>query len=99
MTQTDIRITELMTRLTALERERATIMAEIETLQSASSEQTPPIKVIRSEKSRRSRRSEFDNRKQDCSVPTAFPWPFGCLPHPLGESQDGAQRICTCLCE
>jgi hypothetical protein len=50
MTQTDIRITELMTRLTALERERATIMAEIETLQSAPSEQTPPIKVIRSEK-------------------------------------------------
>ena len=40
MTQTDIRITELMTRLTALERERAAIVAEIETLQSAPSEQT-----------------------------------------------------------
>jgi superfamily II DNA or RNA helicase len=50
MTQTDIRITELMTRLTALERERAAIMAEIETLQSAPSEQTAAIKVIPSKK-------------------------------------------------
>jgi hypothetical protein len=50
MTQTDIRITELMTRLTALERERAVIVAEIETLQSAASELTAAIKVIPSEK-------------------------------------------------
>jgi len=39
-----------MTRLTALERERAEIIAEIETLQSAPSEQTAAIKVIPSEK-------------------------------------------------
>ena len=45
MTRTNIRITELMTRLTALERERAEIIAEIETLQSAPSEQTAAIKV------------------------------------------------------
>jgi hypothetical protein len=32
MTRTNIRITELMTRLTALERERAAIIAEVETL-------------------------------------------------------------------
>src|SRR3982074_2367164 len=50
MTQTEIRITELMTRLTALERERAAIIAEIEILQSAPSEQTAAIKVIPSEK-------------------------------------------------
>jgi hypothetical protein len=50
MTQTDIRITELITRLTALERERAAIAAEIETLQSAPSEQTAAIKGIPSEK-------------------------------------------------
>ena len=50
MTQTDIRITELMTRLTALERERGAIVAEIETLQSAPSEQTAAVKVIPSEK-------------------------------------------------
>src|ERR1700704_799641 len=50
MTRTNIRITELMTRLTALERERAAIIAEIEILQSAPREQTAPIKVIRSEK-------------------------------------------------
>jgi len=50
MTQTDIRITDLMTRLTALERERAAIVAEIETLRSAASEQTAAIKVIPSEK-------------------------------------------------
>jgi hypothetical protein len=50
MTQTDIRITELMTRLTAVERERAAIVAEIETLQSAASEQTAAIKVIFSKK-------------------------------------------------
>jgi hypothetical protein len=52
MTQTDIRITELMTRLTALERERAAITAEIAILQSAPSEQTAAIKVISSEKAR-----------------------------------------------
>ena len=50
MTRTNIRITKLMTRLTALERERAAIIAEIETLQSAPSEQTAAIKVIPSEK-------------------------------------------------
>ena len=50
MTQTDIRITELMTRLTALERERAAITAEIETLQSSPSEQTAAVKVIPSKK-------------------------------------------------
>ena len=50
MTRTNIRITELMTQLTALERERAAIIAEIETLRSAPSEQTAVIKVIPSEK-------------------------------------------------
>ena len=50
MTRTNIRITELMTRLTALERERAAIVAEIDTLQSAPSEQTTAFKVIPSEK-------------------------------------------------
>jgi hypothetical protein len=50
MTQTDIRITELMARLTALERERATIIAEIEILKSALSEQTAANKVIPPEK-------------------------------------------------
>src|ERR1700688_1886622 len=50
MTQTDIRITELMTRLTALERERAAITAEIEILQSAPSEHTAPDKIIPSKK-------------------------------------------------
>jgi hypothetical protein len=50
MTRTNIRITELMTRLTALERERAAIIAEVETLQSAPSGQTAANKVIRSEK-------------------------------------------------
>ena len=40
MMRTNIRITKLMTRLTALERERAEIIAEIETLQSAPTEQT-----------------------------------------------------------
>jgi hypothetical protein len=45
MMRTKIRITELMTRLTALERERAEIIAAIETLQSAPSEQTAAIKV------------------------------------------------------
>src|SRR5260370_8399212 len=50
MMRTNIRITKLMTRLTALERERAEIIAEIETLQSAPSEQTAAIKVIPSEK-------------------------------------------------
>src|ERR1700738_4291774 len=50
MTQTDIRITKLMARLAALERERAAIVAEIGTLRSAPSEQTAVTKVISSEK-------------------------------------------------
>src|SRR6202171_1986213 len=50
MTQTNIRITALMTRLTALERERAAIIAEIETLQSAPGEQTAATKVVPSAK-------------------------------------------------
>jgi superfamily II DNA or RNA helicase len=50
MTQTDIRITELMTRLTALERERAAIVAEIETLRSAPNEEPAANKVIPPEK-------------------------------------------------
>jgi hypothetical protein len=45
MTRTSIRIAELMARLSALECERAAIVAEIETLQSASSEQTAAINV------------------------------------------------------
>jgi hypothetical protein len=50
MSQTDTRITKLMTRLAALEHERAAIVAEIETLRSTPSEQTSVAKVIPSEK-------------------------------------------------
>jgi len=46
MKQTDARITELMARLTALERERADVVAEINTLRSTRSEETEPIKVV-----------------------------------------------------
>jgi hypothetical protein len=46
MKQTDARITELMARLTALERERADVVAEINTLRSMRSEETEPIKVV-----------------------------------------------------
>ena len=46
MKQTDARITELMTRLTALERERADVVAEINTLRSMRSEETEPIRVV-----------------------------------------------------
>jgi superfamily II DNA or RNA helicase len=45
MKQTDARIAELMARLTALERERVEIVAEINTLQSQS-EETEPIKAV-----------------------------------------------------
>ena len=68
MTQMDIRITELMTRLTALERERAAIVAEIETLQSAASEQTAAVKVIPSEKAGDLVDRNSTIRKQDCPV-------------------------------
>jgi hypothetical protein len=50
MTQMDARIAELLARLTALERERAEIVAEIETLRSAGSGKTAAIKVIPSAK-------------------------------------------------
>jgi superfamily II DNA or RNA helicase len=46
MKQTDARITELMARLTALERERADVVTEINTLRSMQSEKTEPIKVV-----------------------------------------------------
>jgi superfamily II DNA or RNA helicase len=46
MKQTDARIAELVARLTALERERADVVAEIKTLRSMRSEETEPIKVV-----------------------------------------------------
>jgi hypothetical protein len=46
MTQIDARITELVARLTALERRREEIVAEINTLRSAQSERTAAIKVV-----------------------------------------------------
>ncbi|MET4071272.1 superfamily II DNA or RNA helicase [Bradyrhizobium sp. S3.2.6] len=46
MKQTNARITELRARLTAMERERADVVAEINTLQSMRSEETEPIKVV-----------------------------------------------------
>jgi superfamily II DNA or RNA helicase len=46
MKQTDARITELMARLTALERERADVVAEINTLRSMRSEETESIEVV-----------------------------------------------------
>jgi hypothetical protein len=42
----DARIAELVARLTALERERAEIVAEIDTLQSARSGKTTAIRVV-----------------------------------------------------
>jgi hypothetical protein len=46
MKQTEAKIAELMARLTALERERADVVAEINTLRSMRSEETEPIKVV-----------------------------------------------------
>ena len=99
MTQMDARIAELVARLTALERERAEIVAEIDTLRSARSEEDRGYQSGPFGKSRRSHRPEFDNRKEDCSVSPAFPRPLRCLPRPLGESYDGTQRLRTRLCE
>jgi len=50
MKQTDARITELVARLTELERERAEIVAEINTLRSGQSEGAAAIKVVPSAK-------------------------------------------------
>lgn len=50
MTQMDARITELMARLTALEREREEILAEIDTLRSLRSEEAAAIKAVPSAK-------------------------------------------------
>jgi hypothetical protein len=50
MTQMDARITELVARLTALERERAEILAEINTLRSVRSEEAAAIKAVPSAK-------------------------------------------------
>ena len=46
MTQMDARITELVARLTALERERAEILAEINTLRSVWNEEAAAIKAV-----------------------------------------------------
>lgn len=46
MKQTDARITELMARLTALEREHADVVAEINTQRAMQSENTEPIKAV-----------------------------------------------------
>ena len=50
MTQMDARITELVARLTALERERVDILAEINTLRSVRSEEAAVIKAVPSAK-------------------------------------------------
>ena len=50
MTQMDARITELVARLTVLERERAGILAEINTLRSVRSEEAAAIKAVPSAK-------------------------------------------------
>jgi hypothetical protein len=50
MTQMDARITELVARLTALERERAEILAEINTLRSVRSEEAAVIEAVPSGK-------------------------------------------------
>jgi hypothetical protein len=88
MMRTNIRITELMTRLTALERERAEIIAEIETLQSAPSEQTAAIKVIPSEKPAI---SSIGIRQSKTRLPCSdgFSAAVRMSSHPLGESQAG----------
>jgi hypothetical protein len=75
MTQMDARIAELVARLTALERERAEIVAEIDTLQSARSWEDHGYQSGPFGNSRRSHRPEFGNRKKDCSVSPAFPRP------------------------
>ena len=46
MTQMDARITELVARLTALERERAKALAEINTLRSVWNEEAAAIKAV-----------------------------------------------------
>jgi hypothetical protein len=46
MKQTDARIAELMARLTALERERADVVAEIDTLRSVQNEGTAALKMV-----------------------------------------------------
>jgi superfamily II DNA or RNA helicase len=46
MKQTDARITELLARLTALERERADVVAEIVTLRSVQNEGTAALKMV-----------------------------------------------------
>jgi hypothetical protein len=50
ITQMDARITELVARLTALERERAEILAEINILRSVRSEEAAAIKAVPSAK-------------------------------------------------
>jgi hypothetical protein len=96
MSQTDARISELMARLTSLERERAEIVAEINALRPVQNERTAAVKVP---SGRAGDPTEaFANRKEDCSVPPAFPRPLRCFPHSVGESHDGAERLRTRLC-
>ena len=88
MTQMDARITELVARLTALERERAEIVAEINTLRSAQSEGTAAIKVVLP-----ARAGDPIDRNSTIEKKIALfrrlSRSFRCLPHPLGESYDG----------
>jgi hypothetical protein len=99
MTQMDARITELMARLTALERERAEILAEINTLRSLRSEEAAAIKAVPSAKAGDPIDRNSTIVKKVALFSRAFPRPLRCLSHPLGESYDGAQRLRTCLWE
>ena len=99
MKQTDARITELAARLAALERERVEIVAEIDTLRSVQSEGTAAIKVVLSGKAGDPIDRNSTIEKKIALFRRLFRRPLRCLPHPLGESHDGAQRIRTGLCE
>jgi len=94
MKQTDARIAELMARLTALERERVEIVAEINTLQSIQSEETEPIKAVPSGNA-----GDPTERNSPIEKKIALFRPLRCLPDPLGEPYDRAERLRTRLRE
>ncbi len=99
MTQMDARITELVVRLTALERERAEILAEIDTLRSVRSGEAAAIKAVPSAKAGDpiDRNSTIENKI--ALFRRLFRGRSDVFPSPLGESHDGAQRVRTRLCE
>src|ERR1700737_2855902 len=98
MTQMDARISELLARVTALERERAEIVVEINALRSVQNERIAAVKVVPSGRTDDPTDRNSPIEKKIALFRRLFRGRSDVFPIRWGESH-GTQRLRTCLCE